>query len=71
MIVLLLKHDHEDQNERNFGELVRLMAVLNKDLETLTFKRNSTYFSKTSQNEVLSTRVTFNKTKISRWHQKP
>ena len=68
MIVFLLKHDHEDQNESNFGELIRLMAVLNKDLETfkMTFERNATYFSKTSQNEVLSTRVTFNKTKISR-----
>ena len=68
MIVFLLKHDHEDQNEGNFGELIRLIAVLSKDLETfkMTFKRNAMYFSKTSQNEVLSTRVTFNKTKISR-----
>ena len=51
-IVVLFRHDHKDQNEENFREL---MADLAKDLENLimTCKRNATYLSKTSQNELL------------------
>ena len=46
----LSKHDHEDENQGNF----RLMAGLDKNLEnfTITCKRNATYFSKTSQNQL-------------------
>ena len=49
------QHDHEDQNEGNFRVLIRLMADLDKYLENfiMTCKRNATYLSKTSQNELL------------------
>ena len=48
--MVLFKHDHKDENEENFRELIRLMADLAKDLENLimTCKRNATYLSKTS-----------------------
>ena len=44
------KLDHEDQNQRNFRELIRLMAVSDKDLEDfiMTCKQNAMNLSKTS-----------------------
>ena len=38
--MVLFKHDHKDQNEENFRELIRLMADLAKDLENLIMTVN-------------------------------
>ena len=54
-MMVLFKDDHEDKNEGNFRELIRLMADLDKELQNfiITCKRNATYLSKTSQSELL------------------
>lgn len=45
-IVVLFRHDHKDQNEGNFKELIKLIADLGKELENfiMTCKRNQRIF---------------------------